>query len=156
MTKPAPPPEAVIIRLARKAAGLSVASAAAKLKAQGIRISIARWSQIENGYETRPWGVRAVRGRDDTIAHMADSVGVTADRLVEAGRPDAASVLREIMFQREGKAPPLPELVREHWDDPAVRRVWETPNMPDGVKLGMITYYLASQKDASDNGEASA
>jgi transcriptional regulator with XRE-family HTH domain len=67
-------------------------------------MSKARWSQIENGYETRGDGFKEVRGRRDTIAHMANAVGVSPERLEEAGRPDAARVLREI--QRNAPAEP--------------------------------------------------
>jgi len=105
MDTPPPPPEAAAIRLARKAEGLSVAAAA---RAAGIRISTARWSQIENGYETRPGGRRAVRGRDQTIAHMARVVDVSPERLEECGRADAAAVLREIQRRQRMKVTPPP------------------------------------------------
>lgn len=99
MDRPAAPPEARLIRLVREAAGIKLPEAAA---AAGI--SKARWSQVETGYETRPGGVRAVRGRASTVAHMAHAVGIPPDRLEGEGeRPDAAEVLREIL--RQGTSP---------------------------------------------------
>jgi transcriptional regulator with XRE-family HTH domain len=102
VSRPSPPPEAVIIRLARKAAGISGPDAA---RAAGI--SNARLSQIENGYETRRGAYRPVSGKDATIARLAAVIGVTPERLDKAGRPDAAAVLREIrQYPQPGQ--PLP------------------------------------------------
>ncbi|WP_340382242.1 hypothetical protein U5640_36190 [Streptomyces sp. SS7] len=88
-----PPAEAVLIRVARQARGLSPEEAAALLP---IRLSGARWRQIENGYERRN-PPKPVRAPDKTLAHMAHAVGVTPERLEEAGRPEAAEILREIL-----------------------------------------------------------
>src|ERR1700724_3412021 len=77
--------------------------------AKAAGISKARLSQIENGYERRAAGYRPVRGRDDTIAHLADAVGVSPERLERAGRPDAARVLREMRRQDDDEDfPDLP------------------------------------------------
>jgi helix-turn-helix protein len=95
MTKPSPPPEAVLIRLAREAARIKAPAAA---KSAGV--SVARWSQIETGYETRLGRYKPVRAPEGTLAHMAHAVGVGPERLEEAGRPDAAMVLREIQRQQ--------------------------------------------------------
>lgn len=86
-----PPPEAVLIRRAREARGLSPAEAAARLS---IRLGPRRWRQLEDGYESR--GGRKVAAGDKQLAHMAHAVGLTPERLEEAGRPDAAAILREI------------------------------------------------------------
>ena len=102
MNRPSPPPEAVILRLARKAAGISGPDAS---RAAGI--SKARLSQIECGYETRLGGLRPVRGKDATIARLAAVVGVTPERLDNAGRGDAAAVLREIQ-QHPQPGQPVP------------------------------------------------
>lgn len=99
MSTPQPPPEAVVLRLARKAAGRRSPEVA---RAAGI--SKARLSQIENGYETRFGQRRPVQGKDGTIAHLAATLGVGPERLEEAGRPDAAAVLREML-----RNPPVPE-----------------------------------------------
>lgn len=102
MERPAPPPEALLIALARKAAGIRAPAAARK-----AGISKARWSQVENGCEMREGAYRPVRARDDTLAHMAYAIGVTPERLeTEGRRPDAAAVLREILREPSPEPPP--------------------------------------------------
>lgn len=98
MRRPDPPPEAVLIRLVREAAQITVADAA---NAAGI--SKSRWSQIETGYESRDGEYREVTGQRDTIAWMAWAVGLERDRLGEY-RPDAVLVLDEIL-RRHGPRP---------------------------------------------------
>src|SRR5580700_9701840 len=88
-----PPPEAVLIRLVRQAAGITVDAAAAR-----AGISKARWTQVETGREKRKDGYHPAVAPAGTLARMARAVpGVTPERLEEAGRPDAAEVLREII-----------------------------------------------------------
>lgn len=90
--RPAAPPEAVLIALARKGSGFTIADAA-----HAAGISVARWSQVENGYETRAGVTRPVRAKPETIARMANAVHVSSDRLAAEGdRPDAVPILREI------------------------------------------------------------
>ncbi|MFJ2162541.1 hypothetical protein [Streptomyces sp. NPDC087856] len=87
------PPEALLIRLARQAKGLSPEAAAALLP---IKLSGNRWRQIEKGYERRvPF--KGVRAPDPTLAHMAHVVGVSPERLDEVDRSDAGDILREIL-----------------------------------------------------------
>ncbi|MEU3346370.1 hypothetical protein ABZ723_15570 [Streptomyces sp. NPDC006700] len=90
-----PPAEASLIRIARQAQGLSPESAAGLLP---IRLSGVRWRQIENGYE-RKNPPKPVRAPAKTLAHMAHVVDVSPERLEEAGREDAAEILREILHQ---------------------------------------------------------
>src|SRR6266704_6316939 len=89
--KPAPPPEASLIRIARKAAGMQIAQAAAIARgnAPSLRLSTVRWSQVELGYETKPGGFAAVVASDLVLAHMAAVTGITPERLTAAGREDA-------------------------------------------------------------------
>lgn len=132
MLKPAPPPEARLIRLVREAAGIKTPDAA-----RAARISKARWSQIENGYETRGGDVRAVRATAGTLAHMAAAVGLAPDRLeTEAGRTDAAEVLREI--QRATPEPPASEPPR--YADPREQRIMDLDGFTDEEKRGMIAW----------------
>jgi transcriptional regulator with XRE-family HTH domain len=92
MHRPPPPPEAALIHLVRDAAGLKIPGVA-----HLAGISPARWSQIENGYESRRGHVKPVTARAVTLAHMAAAVGLSPERLeTEGGRPDAAAILREI------------------------------------------------------------
>lgn len=94
-----PPQEGVLIRLARQARGLSPEAAA---ELTPVQIKGGRWRQIESGYERKVPPKRAY-APPLTLAHMAHTVGVTPDRLEEAGRSDAAEILREIL--REEGAP---------------------------------------------------
>jgi hypothetical protein len=98
--KPAPTPEGALIRLVRVAARIRAPAAA-----RDAGISPARWSQVENGYEKRRGKYKAVRAPAGTIAQMARAIGLSADRLEQAGRPDAAAVLREMERPRETQAP---------------------------------------------------
>ena len=91
MHRPEPPPEAVLIRIAREAASLSISEAAAD--AAGISLSAGHRSRTA----TKPAAeYRPIRGIDTYIAHMAHVVGISPERL-EQYRPDAALVLREIV-----------------------------------------------------------
>lgn len=97
MEKPEPPPDAVLLRTVREAAGISTTEAARR-----AGISPVRLTQVENGYETRSGQVRPVRARAGTYAHVARAVGISADRLEDEGvRPDAVGILREIERQEE-------------------------------------------------------
>lgn len=114
MDKPTPPPEAALLRLVRTAAGIKASDAAAYVDRHSLRsFSAARWSQIENGYETRDGGYRRVTATAATLAHMAAAVGLTPDRLAAEGeRSDAAEVLREILRKDASASPevsPPPE-----------------------------------------------
>ena len=102
MDTPPAPPEAVLIKLAREAAGIPVSDAA---KRAGV--SVARWSQIESGSEIRHGRVSPVTGKAGTIARMAHAVpGIGPERLAAEGeRPDAAQILGEMM-RDEVRVPP--------------------------------------------------
>jgi transcriptional regulator with XRE-family HTH domain len=116
MERPPAPPEGVIIRLAREAAGISIADAA---KRAGV--SVPRWSQIETGSEIRHGTASPVTGRAGTIARMAHAVpGITPERLeTEGRRPDAAEVLREILREHPALVIPGPgeEVPRSDFTD---------------------------------------
>jgi hypothetical protein len=103
---PAPPPEADLIRLARQARGLSPEEAADRTP---VRIKGFRWRQIENGWKGKPGTSDPVKAPAKTLAHMSFTVGVTPSRLTEAGREDAAAILREIQIQRAGESASLPD-----------------------------------------------
>jgi transcriptional regulator with XRE-family HTH domain len=114
-SRPSPPPEAALIRLARKAAGLTVSEAARRAGASMARgISTSRWSQVENGYEVRAGGeARRVEAEAGMLAHMAHAVGLTPERLESEGlRPDAAGILRE-MLRGEAAGDSRPDAPRE-------------------------------------------
>jgi hypothetical protein len=87
--KPEAPPEALLIKEALRRSRLS-GRAAAKRAALGET----RWRQIVNGYSDVGGGVRVpVVAPAETLARMAQVVGVTPDELRQAGRADAAEEL---------------------------------------------------------------
>ncbi|HEY9371000.1 hypothetical protein [Streptomyces sp.] len=100
--RPDPPPEGTLLKAALTKSGLSARSAAA---AAGI--SEGRWRQIVSGYQTISAGVYApVRGPKETVARMANVVGLSPALLEEAGRSDAADVLRDIQAAKDARAVP--------------------------------------------------
>jgi hypothetical protein len=105
---PTPPPEAVLIRNARLAAGIRQPEAVALLASRGFRFSASRWSQIEIGREGTRENSRAVTGSAVAIAQMAAVVGVTPERL-RAVRPDAAEILDEILLQQGAASAAIPK-----------------------------------------------
>ncbi|TQE35441.1 helix-turn-helix domain-containing protein [Streptomyces ipomoeae] len=114
-----PPPEATLIRLARQARGLSPEAAA---ELTPIRLGGSRWREIEKGYKGKA-DPREVIAPDLTLAHMARTVGVTPERLDNAGRGSAAEILREILRQGPTTASspgPYADL-----SDPLERAAWE-------------------------------
>lgn len=151
MERPPAPPEAVLIRLAREAAGITVAEAA---KTAGV--SVARWSQIEAGSEMRHGQVSPVTGKAGTIARMAHAVPrISPERLAAEGRrPDAAEILREIV----GDAGPAPKPDASRVDfsgddpeahDPFVRDILaEAHKVLDDLTGGMLPD--PSDPDAAD------
>ena len=90
--RPEQPPEGRLIAVAQKRSRLSIRKAA-----ELAGMSDARWRQIVNGYQIVSGGLRIpVRGPAETLARMAQAVGVTAEQLEEAGREDAAEELRAL------------------------------------------------------------
>ena len=151
MDKPAPPPEAVLLTVARKAAGMKTPEVAL---AAGI--SKARLSQIENGYERRAGRYTPVRGKDDTVAHVAAVVGVSPERLEEAGRPDAAVILREIL-RRDDEPDAALELITRTWGSPDfapdfIQGIWHADMWTPGQKLSLVRSYIDSQQNPGNPG----
>ncbi len=114
-----------LIREAREAANLSIPKAAA---AAGI--SEGTWGNIERGRQAEGRGRnRPAPGSDRTVAQMAAVVGVTPDRLAEAGRPEAASILRRIYAEPARLS---------RFTDPAERRLDADPDLTETEKLSLI------------------
>lgn len=90
-TEPGPPPEAVLIRRAREALGISPETAARRIR---VKLSGRRWRQLEAG-EEGPDGPRATMS-DGQLAHMAAVVRLRPDHLDEIGKVEAAAILRTI------------------------------------------------------------
>ncbi len=106
-TAPEAPPEALLIRTAREAAGMTAAQAAAATEGA---VSATYWRDVERGYGGRRGKRAPARASARLLAIMAHITGVTPDQLAGAKREDAARVLTEIL-RREGKPdagpPPL-------------------------------------------------
>lgn len=109
-----PPPEAVLIRVARQARGLTRAQAAER---SGV-VKASRWGQIENGYVMKGGVPVATRPGDMQLAHMARTVGLSPDRLDEVGSHAAAAILREILDQDRVYADLSDRLERTAWEMP--------------------------------------
>jgi transcriptional regulator with XRE-family HTH domain len=137
MSKPQPPPEAVLIRLAREAAHTRTADAARE-----AGVSKARWSQIESGYESRQGTYEPVVARAVTLAHMAHAVGLTPARLEGAGRPDAAAVLAEILRRDEPHVEQDAEPFLRPDDPPSFRRIMADPDpaLTEQEKRGLVIW----------------
>lgn len=98
METPSQPPEARVIDAAQKAA---VPKLSIRKAAERAGISEGRWRQIVKGYQGTGTGRLPVVAPDETIARMALAVGVTDSQLDEAGRPEAAEVLRQLLATSE-------------------------------------------------------
>jgi len=98
---PEAPPEALLVRTAREAVGMTAAQAAA---ATAGAVSATYWRDVERGYGGRRGQRAAARASARLLAAMAHVTGVTPGQLTAAEREDAARVLTEIL-RREGGAP---------------------------------------------------
>lgn len=87
-----PPPEGRLIEQAREAmpGKMSQNKAASRAGMSGTR-----WRQIVTGVASGGKGIRLpVHGNAETVARMAQAVGVKPEQLVEVDREDAAAQLR--------------------------------------------------------------
>lgn len=95
MTTQEPPPEARLIHELREAIipRLSMREAA---RQAGMSASL--WTQYEQGHrKVTPLVTIPVTATDDKLAAMALVVGATPGQLREAGRGDAAAILRKLI-----------------------------------------------------------
>lgn len=103
-----PPGYGQLIKIAREAKGMSPEVAAAQMP---YKFSGSSWRQIEAGYRGTGAKRKAATGKPATVAAMAHTVGITADRLREH-HPEAATVLREMERQSSPQQAPVPEVLR--------------------------------------------
>jgi hypothetical protein len=137
--RPAPPPEGRLITDALKRTGMSVRKAS---KAAGI--SEGRWRQITSGYQTMGRGVYApVKGPAGTVAKMARVVGVTAEQLTDAGRPDAAAELSTLAGDTPPEAAGPPEE-----SDPREARIRAMQGLNEAEKEFYIGQLRATEEAA--------
>jgi hypothetical protein len=116
LRRPRPTPWGGLITQALRRSGLS-----ARAAAERAGISEGRWRQVASGYESRGGTYTRVHGPASTVAKMAAAVGVTADQLTTAGRPDAAEVLRYQADTAETTMDNLIAIVDNLTEDDAVR-----------------------------------
>ncbi|MFD4258166.1 hypothetical protein ACFWR9_11185 [Streptomyces sp. NPDC058534] len=112
-----PPGHGALIKLAREAQGISPEVAASRMP---YKFSGSSWRNIEAGYRGAGDKRIAVPGKPSTLAQMAHTVGVSADRLAEHNQ-EAAEILREIERQETQQQPAMPEALRAA--PPHVRRM---------------------------------
>ncbi|AKJ72131.1 hypothetical protein GMA1_34 [Gordonia phage GMA1] len=98
MGTPTQPEEARIIDHAQKTA---VPAISMRKAAEMAGISDGRWRQIVKGYQGTGQGRIPVVAPSETVARMALVVGVTDSQLEDAGRTDAAEVLRKLLASSE-------------------------------------------------------
>lgn len=155
MSTPEPPPEAVLIRVVRQAARISVTSAA---RAAGV--SKPWWSMIEAGYQSRQGVHHPIAAKPDVLARMAWAIGLPPDRLAEV-RPDAIPVLEEILRQQgPRKLPPIdpdpvddrPPAVRDNPDDQYVQMLWGNERIPRDGREALIADYLVTRDREATGG----
>lgn len=101
-----PPSYTALIRLAREAKGWSPEVAASHMP---FRFSGSSWRQIEAGFRGRDR--KPVSTKPSTLAAMAKTVGVSAERLQEH-HADAAAILKEMELQDAQAQGPMPEVLR--------------------------------------------
>ena len=90
--RPEQPPEGRLIADALTQTGMSIRKAS---RLAGI--SYGRWRQITSGYQNvSPGSYARVHAPARTLARMAAAVDVEPEQLDNAGRPDAAAILREM------------------------------------------------------------
>ncbi|MEU0181506.1 helix-turn-helix transcriptional regulator [Streptomyces sp. NPDC006207] len=89
--RPEAPAEAKLIQAALKKSRLTARRAASKAD-----LSEARWRQIVSGYQSVSGSYIPVKAPAETLARMAQVVGVTPDELTKAGRADAATELADL------------------------------------------------------------
>jgi len=112
-----PPGHGALIKLAREAQGISPETAAARMP---FKFSGSSWRHVEAGYRGAGAKRVDVPGKPSTVAAMARTVGVSAERMQEHN-PAAAEILREMERQQDRQSPPLPEALRTA--PPHVRRM---------------------------------
>lgn len=95
MTTPEPPPEAKLIARLRLDA---VPALSMREAARRAGMSASLWTQYEQGYrKVTPAVTIPMRATADKLARMGLTVSATPDQLSDAGRGDAAAILRKLI-----------------------------------------------------------
>lgn len=134
--KPEQPAEGALIQRAMIRERLSARQAATK-----AGMSEGRWRQIVSGYQSARGQHIPVTAPAPTLAHMAKAVGLTPEDLTEAGRGDAADVLRDLAQTRPEPKPPLEKASRSE----ALTRVMRSKDLTDDQKRRIVELLIAEQ-----------
>lgn len=145
-----PPGHGALIRLAREAKGWSPEVAASHMP---YKFSGGSWRQIEAGYRGSGTNRRPVPGKPSTVAAMARTVGVTADRMHEHNT-EAATIMREMELQASAMPAALTAA------PPHVRRMIEAAledvdpaDRPDLLRELAADYEAVIRRRASQTGQ---
>lgn len=145
--RPGPPAEARLIRERRESMvpRMSVRRAATlAARSSGETFAEATWRKIETGtYE----------GPADRIVLMALVVGITPDELDEAGRPDAAQLLRQEIRRRAGAEPALSGVDPDATPEKVIQMIFraleqirEAPSLTEDQKRKLEASLIVSVK----------
>lgn len=113
-TPPQPPPEARLITELREA---KVPLLSMREAARRAGFSVATWTQNEQGYRKVARGlIIPIRATDEKLARMALVVGATPGQLGEAGRDEAAVILKKLIDAGPDPAAQMIETIRSSGD----------------------------------------
>jgi transcriptional regulator with XRE-family HTH domain len=123
----------------------------ARQAANQAGISEGRWRQIVAGYQSAGGQHIPVTAPPATLARMAAAVGVTADDLTEAGRSDAAEILRDLTQRRPQPVNPGDDITAAAERDEAVRRVMLNPDLSDDDKRRIAALLIEDERRAAQH-----
>jgi len=147
MTSDVPPEATLIIRLRTREGSLKPAM---PVKAAAARLSsLAGYNFYPNKWRRIELGESHAKALD--LAWMAYVVGATTTQLEEAGRADAAKLLRDITEEQAAKAPVISASVPSELDAESVQKhlqerlneIEMTPGFTDDERASMKEFLLA-------------
>jgi hypothetical protein len=119
----------------------------ARQAANQAGISEGRWRQIVAGYQSAAGQHIPVVAPAATLARMALAVNLTAEDLVDAGRTDAADVMRDLTQRRPQPVTETPDDDLTSDRDEALRRVMLS-DLPDDQKRRIAKLLIDEKRDA--------
>jgi len=139
--RPDPTPEGKLIRRAMQRKGVNAPDVAPL-----AGISTGRWRHIVNGAQPLGRGqYHRVVAPADTLAKMAMAVDLTPEQLQQAGRGDAAAVLRELLAVEAPRDRFTDPQTGEVYVDPDERDLWRLNRLPADTRRRLI-YYLRADR----------
>lgn len=141
--RPEPTPEGALIRRAMIRKGVNAPDVADQ-----AGITAGRWRHIVNGAQPLGGGkYNRVVAPAATLARMARAVDVTPEQLEQAGRRDAAEVLRDLLASQQPNSataftdPATGEVYEEQWE----RDIWDLTSL-DMAERRKLIYYARSER----------